>query len=189
MLNVLGPAALAMLLFAWPAAAFADDVPEEIEPGKVFSIHADPDGGDYEEYLYSGLAKANVVRLTLSVTKQEATEKWVPSVRFIFDESKAAVDDSKMENPIMQVAGEGAMELSLGFISSRNGVRTSHTYKRKLALNQKVNLEISWATAGRLVVTVDGQERSQITVPRKINFLSIDLSSGTFDVEDMIFHK
>lgn len=188
MSNMLGSAALAVLLFTWPAVADAAGEPEEIELGKVYSIHAEAEAGHYLEYFYVGLAKAKGVRLTLSLTKQASTTQWQPNVRFLFDENKSAIDDPKMENPGIQVAGTGAMLMSLGLISA-NGIRNAQTYKRRLALHQKVNLEMSWATAGMVVVTVDGQDRRQIALPRNIDFSSISASSGTFDVEDMIFRK
>jgi len=188
MSKMLGATALAALLLV--SAAAADDKPQEIELGKVYSIHSETEGGFYKDYNYSGLAKAKTVRLTLSVTKQLPSPDWIPGGRFFFDENQQIIDDDdpKVAIPLVHFAGKGAMPISLGVMLDKE-IRDAQTYKRTLALNQKVNFEVSWATAGKLSVTVDGQEKREIAVPRKIDFLQIVLNSGTYKVEEMIFRN
>jgi hypothetical protein len=170
--------------------AAADDKPQEIELTKAYSIQSVTEGGFYKEYNYSGLAKAKTMRLTLSMTKQEPSPDWVPGGRLFFDENQQVIDDDdpKVAKPLIHFAGKGAMPISLAVMLD-NKIRDAQTYKRTLALNQKVNFEVSWATAGKLSVTVDGQEKREIAVPRKIDFLQIVLNSGTYKVEEMIFRN
>ncbi|MGE3991293.1 tetratricopeptide repeat protein [Pseudorhodoplanes sp.] len=166
---------------------------DRIEFGRVYSLElaADP---AYSEVLYlQGLDEAAGMRTTISVVSLGRHPVWLPRLLIRVASTPEAIQEKGNTFTTWNFAISGQSPMTVDAekwqVVGVGKTLNHRVFKRKLRADQSINVDISWATAGKIVFTIDGSEKHEIPLSEPVKYLAIARSTGTFKIDDMIFRK
>jgi len=157
-----------------------------VAPGQTFYMDLDSAGGQFSQWRHEDVKALSGLRAVVRVPRIRKDRKWLPA----FTISVASNDDESSANGLGLQLATGRNKkppLSIRLIGRLNGKPIEEIpFQKSLALDEKVAIEMSWATPKVIVVTVGDESRS-IDVPWIVSRVVISGSTGELKVDPLTF--
>ena len=132
------------------------------------------------------------MRATIRISRLEGTDRWPPYFRIaaVSTKDREAQDKQSWELAIQSVKGEQALRLrATSWVRDKPEQRRISYFDKHLQLNEKLFVEFSWATPGKLAIRVARSEVRVLEVHGTIAAVEVSTSGGHMYVENLFLGR
>ncbi|MGE3991292.1 tetratricopeptide repeat protein [Pseudorhodoplanes sp.] len=179
-----------------PSSKQGSNEPDRIEVGRVYNLELAAEPAHFETLFFQGLEQAGGMRATISVVSLGSHPTYLPKLTVAVASTPEDIQGKSTIYTRWVLALRGKSPMSVEAMKFQGDRRADkgqdhhhRVFNRKLRADQSINIDVSWATAGKIVFTIDGSEKHEIPLSESVKYLLLAPSTGTFKLDDMIFRK